>query len=77
MAPLDHEIASEEDVVQWRLKMMTTQRFANLLEVADIVGDMQADGIEIIRKLGDPEYRNLRKFLREGRPETFEFLAGL
>ncbi len=56
---------------------MTTQRFANLLEVADIVGDMQADGIEILRKIGEPEYKNLRKFMREGRPETFEFLAGL
>ncbi len=77
MAPLDSEIAGDEDVVQWRLRMMTTQRFANLLEVADIVGDMQADGIEILRKIGEPEYKNLRKFMREGRPETFEFLAGL
>jgi len=38
---------------------------------------MKADGLEILRKIGDDEYRDLRKFLREGRPETFEFLAEL
>jgi len=66
-----------EDVVQWRLKMLTTQRFANLLEIADLVGDMSPDGVEVIRKIGDADHKDLRKFLREGRPETFEFLAGL
>jgi len=67
----------EDDLVQWRLKMLTTQRFANLLEVADLIGDMSADGVEVIRKIGDADHKDLRKFLREGRPETFEFLAGL
>lgn len=75
--PLDNEIATEEDVVQWRLKMMTTQRFANLMEVADIIGDMGADGLDILRKIGDPDYKNMRRFLREGKPETFEFLSEL
>jgi hypothetical protein len=75
VAPLDNEIASDEEVVQWRLKMMTTQRFANLMEVADVIGDMKADGLEVLRKLGDPDYKDMRRFLREGKPETFEFLA--
>lgn len=70
-------MTGEEEIVAWRLKMMTTQRFTNLMDLADIIGDMESDGIEILRKLGDPDYKNLRKFLREGKPETFEFLAGL
>lgn len=69
--------APEEDIVEWRLRAMTTQRFANLMEVADLIGDMSADGVEIIRKIGDSDHKDLRKFLRDGRPETFEFLAGL
>ncbi len=75
--PLDHEISGEEDIVQWRLRMMTTQRFANVLELADIIGDMKADGIDVLRKIGDDEHKGLRKFLREARPETFEFLTEL
>ena len=74
--PADNDAPGDE-IVQWRLKMMTTQRFANLLEVADIVGDMNADGIEIIRKIGNADNRDLRRFLRESTPETFKFLAGL
>ena len=73
----EHEHESEKDIVPWRLKMMTTQRFANLMEVADVIGDMSSDGTEMLRKLGDPAYANMRKFLRDGRPETFEFLSGL
>lgn len=73
----DNEISSEEDVIKWRLKMMTTQRFTNLMELADILGDMGADGIEVIRKIGRPENEHLRQFLREGKPATFKFLAGL
>lgn len=73
----DHGLQTEEEVVAWRLKMMTTQRFANLMDLADVIGDMGADGVEILRKLGDPDYKNMRKFLREAKSETFEFLAGL
>ena len=74
--PFDDDTIGDE-VVQWRLKMMTTQRFANLLEVADILGDMNADGIEIIRKIGSADNNDLRRFLRGATPETFKFLAGL
>ncbi|WP_375413108.1 hypothetical protein [uncultured Bradyrhizobium sp.] len=71
----DQGSKAEEEVVAWRLKMMTTQRFSNLMEVADVIGDMGADGIDVLRKLGDPDYKNMRRFLREGKSETFEFLA--
>lgn len=73
----DHGLNSEEEIVAWRLKMMTTQRFTNLMDLADIIGDMGPDGIEILRKLGDSDNKNMRKFLREAKPETFDFLAGL
>lgn len=71
----DNELSNDDSVVQWRLKMMTTQRFANLMEVADLLGDMEMDGLEVLRKLGHADSKNLRRFLREGKPETFEFLA--
>ena len=73
----DKGLPTEQDVVEWRLKMMTTERFANLMEVADIIGDMNADALEVLRKLGDAEHAGLRQFMREGKKETFEWLAGL
>lgn len=77
ITPLDKEISDDEDVLKWRLRMMTTQRFANLLEVADVVGDMDAEGVEFLRRIGGREGDNMRRFLREAKPETFEFLAEL
>ena len=73
----DRGLPTEKDVIEWRLKMMTTERFANLMEVADIIGDMNSDALEVLRKLGDSEHAGLRQFLREGKKETFEWLAGL
>jgi hypothetical protein len=73
----DQGLATEEAVVQWRLKMMTTQRFANLLEMADIIGDMNPDGLEILRKIGSPEQKPLQDFLSKAKPETLAFLADL
>ena len=53
---------------------LTPKRVADMWQMADIVGDMSADGIEILRKLGDPEHKHLTEFMRDAKPETLTFL---
>lgn len=59
------------------LEGITDQRGAALWTAADLIGDMDADGVAFLRKLSDPEYANLKKFLMQGKPETFMFLTDL
>lgn len=59
----------------WR--MMTVQRIANVVQLADIIGDMSADGLELLRKMGDKDRKALRKFFLQAENDTFEFLADL
>jgi hypothetical protein len=53
----------EDDTPAWRMKMMSTQRFKNIVELADAIGDLNADGILFLHQLGDPiraaRFRNL------------------
>jgi hypothetical protein len=36
------------------LTTLTDQRVANLINLADVIGDMNVDGLEFLRRLGDP-----------------------
>ena len=57
------------------LTTLTDQRVSNLLNLADIIGDMNADGLEFLRRLGDPRFEPLTKFLGHAKPETLTFLT--
>lgn len=57
------------------LQMLSTQRVANLVQLVDLIGDMNHDGLEFLRRLGDPRYEAMTKFLAKAEPQTFEFLA--
>ncbi|UFS77236.1 hypothetical protein LPB73_07620 [Tardiphaga sp. 37S4] len=57
------------------LTMLTDQRVANLLNLSDIIGDMNADGLEFLRRLGDPRFEALTNFLSHAKPETLTFLT--
>ncbi|SNS35728.1 hypothetical protein SAMN05216374_0959 [Tardiphaga sp. OK246] len=57
------------------LTTLTDQRVANLLSLADIIGDMNADGLEFLRRLGDPRFEALTNFLSHTKPETLTFLT--
>lgn len=72
MMPTEQDAADRERA--WR-KGLTDQRIANLWQLADIIGDMSADGVEVLRRMGDPDYKHLTKFLHDAKPSTFEFLA--
>ncbi|WP_441229392.1 hypothetical protein AB7828_03410 [Tardiphaga sp. 215_C5_N2_1] len=50
------------------LTTLTDQRVANLLSLADIIGDMNADGLEFLRRLGDPRFEALTIFCRMRSP---------
>jgi hypothetical protein len=58
-------------------KWLTDQRVANLMQMADIIGDLDADAVQFLRILGHPSYESLRKFLLQAKPETFAFLTDL
>ena len=57
------------------LKTLTDQRVLHLLNLADIIGDMNADGLEFLRRLGDPRFEALTNFLAHAKPETLTFLT--
>lgn len=57
------------------LTTLTDQRVANLLNLADVIGDMNADGLEFLRRLGDPRFEALTNFLSHAKPETLVFLT--
>lgn len=67
------EISSEEDVLEWRRKKAKEEHA--MAALAELVGELGPDGLEILRRLGDPEYKSLRKFLLNSKKETFNFLA--
>ncbi len=55
-------------------RILTDQRVANMVAAGDLVGDMDADGVQLIRALGTDEYRALRQFMWRCKPEVLEFL---
>jgi hypothetical protein len=57
------------------LTTLTDQRVVNLLSLADLIGDMNADGLEFLRRLGDPRFEALTNFLSHAKPETLTFLT--
>jgi hypothetical protein len=57
------------------LATLTDQRVANLLNLSDIIGDMNSDGLEFLRRLGDPRFEPLTNFLSHAKPETLVFLT--
>jgi hypothetical protein len=57
------------------LTTLTDQRVLHLLNLADIIGDMNADGLEFLRRLGDPRFEALTNFLSHAKPETLTFLT--
>lgn len=59
------------------LKSLTDQRIADLVAAADLIGDLDAETISLIRMINHYDGRTLRKFLFEARPETLEFLTDL
>ena len=59
------------------LTMLTEQRGLNLLQLADIIGDMTPRGLEFLRRLGDPSHDDLTEFLLHAEPETLKFLGDL
>ena len=54
---------------------LTVQRMANVNALADLLGDMNADGLEIFRIIGSKDYKPLREFLRATDEKTFKWLA--
>ena len=66
------EIVSEEDIIKWRKEKAKEDQ---QLALAGIIGDLGTEGLEILRRLGDPEYKSMRKFLLNSKKETFNFLA--
>jgi hypothetical protein len=59
------------------LKTLSDQRVADLTSASDLVGDMDAETIFLLRLLSHQDGRILRKFLLEVRPETLQFLTDL
>jgi hypothetical protein len=59
------------------LVKLTDARALHLFELADLIGDMNADGLEFLRRLGDPDHSELTKFLSKADKSTFEFLASV
>jgi hypothetical protein len=59
------------------LKSLSDQRAADLVAAGDLIGDMDAETIFLIRLLSNQDGRILRKFLLEVRPETLQFLTDL
>lgn len=57
------------------LTTLTDQRVANLINLADVIGDMNVDGLEFLRRLGDPRFAALTNFLSHAKPETLVFLT--
>jgi hypothetical protein len=57
------------------LVKLTDARALHLFELADVIGDMNADGLEFLRRLGDPDHAALTRFLGRADKSTFEFLA--
>jgi hypothetical protein len=57
------------------LQMLTEQRGANLIQLADLIGDMNPDGLEFLRRLGDPRFEPMTDFFTQAEPETFKFLT--
>ncbi|MGM5018739.1 hypothetical protein [Tardiphaga sp. 367_B4_N1_1] len=57
------------------LTTLTDQRVLHLLNLADIIGDMNTDGLEFLRRLGDPRFEALTNFLSHAKPETLTFLT--
>lgn len=58
-------------------KMLTDQRVANIIATSDLLGDFDAETLYLLRLIGSPEGKHLRKFFLEARPETLEFLVSL
>ncbi len=58
-------------------KWLTDQRVANLMLIADVFGDLNADALHFIRSLNNPNHGALRRFLLQAKPETFVFLTDL
>ena len=67
----------DTDVQRAFWKGLTDQRAANIWEMADLIGDMNNDGIEFLRSMGGKDHRPLQKFLLEAKDETFTFLTDL
>lgn len=59
------------------LKTLSDQRVADLVAASDLVGDMDAETIFLLRLLSHQDGRTLRKFFLEARPETLQFLTDL
>lgn len=59
----------------YALTTLSEQRGANIIQLADLVGDMNADGLEFLRRLGDPRHEALTNFLSRAKAETLTFLA--
>lgn len=65
------------DVQFYALQMLTEQRGVNLIQLADVIGDMTPQGLEFMRRLGDPSHGALTNFLSQAKPETLTFLTDL
>ncbi len=58
-------------------EILNGHRRVALVTLLDVVGDMNADGLDLLRRIGSPDYKSLTKLFREGNSETFDFLAQL
>jgi hypothetical protein len=65
------------DVQFYALQMLTEQRGVNLIQLADLIGDMNPQGLEFMRRLGDPSHEALTGFLSQAKPDTLRFLTDL
>lgn len=58
-------------------RILTDQRVANLIDAADLIGDMDADLLQLLRAMSHENYRDLRQFMWRAKPETLRFLYDL
>lgn len=72
-----HKSVEMTEVQLAALTMITEQRGINLLQLADLIGDMTPRGLEFLRRLGDPSHDEMTDFFLHAKPETYKFLSEL
>jgi hypothetical protein len=55
----------------------TDQRVADVVQAGQVIGDLDADALQVLRFLNSDDGKPLRKFLLEAKPELLAFLTEL
>lgn len=55
-------------------RILTDQRIANIMAASDLLGDLDADMLQLLRALNTDEYREVRQFMWRTEPKVLRFL---